>query len=116
MQRTTLNVGLQSERENWFNSSSVIDETSSESLTNVATWTFNEGCRRLCSGGWNPPRNLSLSVVTHAGVNRLQDDNRDLITHYHPDDARLLMEHLFAESMQLLYRRQDDGRGTPHNS
>jgi hypothetical protein len=108
MKKATLGVGLKSGVEDWFTSSSVADAIQREWLRQVAAWTFEEGCRRLKSGGWEPARLVTLAVMAHVDVTRIVDESSDIMTRFHPDEARSLIEHLFSEGRRLMNRGGSD--------
>lgn len=108
MKQATLGVGLKSDVEDWFTSSSVADAIHRDWLHKVAAWAFVEGCRRLKEGGWEPVRVVSLAVMAHVDVTRIVDECVDVSTRFHPEDARFIIEHLFSEGRRLMTRGGKD--------
>lgn len=112
MKRSTLGVGLKSDNEDWFTSSSIADDIPRERLGEVAAWVFREAKRRMTSGGWEGKREVTVSVTAHAEtILRLLDESEEVATAYRPEDAREMLGHLFSEAMGLVYRGPDDDGG-----
>lgn len=110
MHKATLGLGLQSEREDWFTSSSDAATLTKEWMREIAHWVFEEGCRRLGVGGWGPERGITFSVIAHTNLTRVNDETCEVKTRFYIDQTRVLMRHLFDEAwIMLLGEKHDDG-------